>query len=146
MHSSGFVHLDMKCGNILLDPSNKCMIADLGMTDQVAGRKDVTFKGTYPFMAPEVWNRAKSCDLTKVDMYAFGAMIYELLSAQQPWQRMNDGDNDKWIAQIQTRVVRGERPDVDTRWDKALVSVMQRCWAPNPSERPSAAEALSMLA
>jgi len=64
MHISGFVHLDMKCGNVLLDSSNKCMITDLGMTQQVTGRQDVIFKGTYPFMAPEVWNVTKNCDLT----------------------------------------------------------------------------------
>ena len=147
LHSSGIAHLDLKCGNILMTSSNVCKICDFGMAAEFSGSDNVKFKGTYPFMAPEVWCQSKDCDFSKIDMYAFGMMIWELLAAQHPWSRLCDGsDYEKWQNDIRAKVLASERPGVDTRWDSSLVSLMTRCWAQDPKARPSAAETVRALA
>ena len=143
LHSCGIAHLDLKCGNILMTSSNVCKICDFGMAAEFSGSDNVKFKGTYPFMAPEVWSQSGNCDFSKIDMYAFGMMIWELLAAQHPWSRLCDGsDIEKWQNDIRTKVLSSERPGVDTRWDSSLVSLMARCWAQDPKTRPSSAEAV----
>ena len=146
LHSSGIAHLDLKCGNILMTSSNVCKICDFGMAAEFSGSDNVKFKGTYPFMAPEVWSQSMNCDFSKIDMYAFGMMIWELLAAQHPWSRLCDGsDYEKWQHDIRAKVLASDRPGVDTRWDSSVVSLMARCWAQDPKTRPSAAEAVRAL-
>ena len=146
LHSNKIAHLDMKCGNILMTPSNECKICDFGMATQFSGSENVLFKGTPPFMAPEVWSQSKDCDFSKIDMYAFGMMIWELLAGQHPWARLFDGSNvEKWHNDVKTKVMASERPGVDARWDSTLVSLMMRCWTQDPKARPSAAEIVRLL-
>ena len=97
-------------------------------------------------MAPEVWSQSRNCDFSKIDMYAFGMMIWKQLAAQHPWLRLNDGsDYEKLQNDIRAKVLASECLGVDTRWDSSLVSLMTSCWAQDPKARPSAAEAVRAL-
>ena len=148
MHSSKVAHLDLKCGNVLLEPSpnpssgNRALICDFGMAVQFNGRAKAVYKGTPPFMAPEVLTESEDCDLTKVDVYAFGMMIYELFAGDKPWMRLFDygaaDPSNKWRDDIKAQVLAAKRPEVDHRWDKSLVDLMISCWDQNPTARPSA--------
>ena len=59
-------------------------------------------------MAPEVLTQSEDCDLTKVDSYAFGMMIYELFVGDRPWIRLYNHEAtspaDKWRADIKKLV------------------------------------------
>ena len=145
MHSSRIAHLDLKCSNILMNSSNVCKICDFAMATPFSGSDNVVYKGTCSFMAPEVWTQSGNCDFSKIDLYAFGMMIWELLAAQHPWARLYSSDIDKWWMDIKTKVLASERPGVDTRWGSSLVSLMKRCWAQDPEGRPSAAETVRAL-
>ena len=150
MHSSKVAHLDLKCGNVLLEPSSsseasvghRALVCDFGMAVQFNGKAKVVYKGTPPFMAPEVLTESEDCDLTKVDVYAFGMMIYELFVGDKPWMRLFDysapDPSKKWRDDIKAQVLAAKRPEVDRRWDKSLVDLMTSCWDQNPSARPSA--------
>ena len=149
LHSKNVAHLDLKCGNVLMDASNVCKVCDFGMAQRFTGREDVKEKGTWAFMSPEVWGRTPNSDLTKVDMYAFGMVIYELYAGQLPWNKLESFNVswDAWSRDIRENVLAGRRPPVDTtRWDPALVGLMTRCWAQNPGDRPSAVDVLKELA
>lgn len=81
--------------------------------------------------------------MTKIDTYAFGMMIYELLVGDKPWIRLYDfsADNpsDKWFTSIKDKVMDAKRPEIDhKRWDKSLVDLMVKCWDQDPSARPTA--------
>jgi serine/threonine protein kinase len=134
MHRHGIAHLDLKCGNILMSESEDCKICDFAMAERitVTGGK---FCGTPPFMAPEVWRESTNVSFVKIDMYAFGMIIYELLAGQLPWTRLYDGvDIDKWKNDIRIKVLEEMRPDVDRkRWDASLVELMTRCWSHDPN-------------
>ena len=76
------------------------------------------------------------------DSYAFGVVLWELLTLEQPWEGM--GANEMWL-----RVQRGERPaltaaDVDGA-PEGYVALMRELWHQDPVARPTFAEALQRL-
>jgi len=98
--------------------------------------------GTLRYMAPEVafgsFGRARydrACDV-----YSFGILLWEMMHEQQPFARLVV---DTTIALC---VVRGERPRMqlppERRDFEALIS---RCWAHEPTERPTMADTLAQL-
>jgi serine/threonine protein kinase len=80
-------------------------------------------------MAPEV---ARNDPYTyAVDSYSFGIIFWQVCSLTTPFA----GYSEKMHAE---RVVRkGERPVPDLTWPLSWVEIMQKCWDPNPEDRPS---------
>ena len=84
------LHLDLKSPNILLDDKWRVKIADFGLArvrrnTLLSGRSN--FHGTPEWMAPEML-RAERYD-ERADVYSFGVVLWELLSAQTPWNELH---------------------------------------------------------
>ena len=84
------LHLDLKSPNILVDDKWRVKIADFGLArvrrnTLLSGRSN--FHGTPEWMAPEML-RAERYD-EKADVYSFGVVLWELLSAQTPWNELH---------------------------------------------------------
>lgn len=88
IHSFGVVYRDLKLENILLDVNGHVRIADFGLskvlksTDGRLKRTD-TFCGTREYVAPEMI-RGDMYD-TSLDIWAFGILLYEMLSGRTPF-------------------------------------------------------------
>lgn len=54
-------------------------------------------------------------------MYSFGIILWEICSRQTPFENLPPGT-------IATRVVQGQRPPVDTAWDKQVQQVIKFSW------------------
>lgn len=79
-HDKGIVHRDIKPENLLLDREGRIKIADFGVAALMGAGGDVA--GTPPYMAPEQ-NRASGAIDHRADIYALGAVLYEMLTGER---------------------------------------------------------------
>jgi serine/threonine protein kinase len=90
-----------------------------------------------PWAAPEIFLGEPTND--KVDVFAFGVVLYEVLARQMPYFELN-------AASIPHVVSQGDRPTDfyplppkiagDPRLSM-LIQLMEECWSPAPADRPS---------
>lgn len=88
VHQYGWRHLDLKPGNLLLDPSRVSIrLADFGTNLPLAQRNPHPYTGTASWQAPEQFFPADSGEyLTdeRTDYFALGALFYYLVSGGTP--------------------------------------------------------------
>ena len=130
-------HNDLKSANILVDASFRAKVSDFGLSGK--SRATGGQPGTPLWMAPELLRRT-SGTTTATDVYAFGVTLCEIFSRQDPYAGQD-------FRAVMTDLVRGpsdgghplRRPDVSESVPPLFASLMQRCWAEKPGERPSMA-------
>ena len=87
-HGAGFVHRDIKPGNILLDSDGSPYLADFGIAaslDDLSEGK-VSSSGTLAYMSPEqLANETQLVD-QRTDIYSLGVVLFELLTSQRPYK------------------------------------------------------------
>jgi tetratricopeptide (TPR) repeat protein len=88
-HSQHIIHRDLKPANILMCKDGTLKITDFGLAkrlvDTPAGSRTGDIKGTPSYMAPEQADgRVHECG-PATDVYALGAILYELLTGRPPF-------------------------------------------------------------
>nr|XP_034901101.1 lysM domain receptor-like kinase 3 isoform X2 [Populus alba] len=86
-----YIHRDIKSANILIDKDFRGKVADFGLTKltKVGSASLLTrLVGTFGYMSPEY---AQYGDVSpKLDVFAFGVVLYELISAKEAIVKAND--------------------------------------------------------
>jgi serine/threonine-protein kinase len=89
-HQSGIVHRDLKPGNILLTRDGTPKVTDFGLARRLEGNGGLTLSGaplgTPSYMAPEQARGDKKAIGPATDVYALGAILYELLTGRPPFR------------------------------------------------------------
>ncbi|CAM8993428.1 unnamed protein product [Rhodiola kirilowii] len=87
----GYIHLDIKSANILIDKNFRGKIADFGLTklaEESGCRPSGHLAGTFGYMPPEY--ARDGLVSPKVDVFAFGVVLYELLSGKNSVIKTNE--------------------------------------------------------
>ncbi len=80
LHARGLVHRDLKCANVFLDAAGRAKLGDFGLT-ALAGSPAA---GGSPYNASPQQLRGEPAQPAD-DLYAFGALLYELISGHPPY-------------------------------------------------------------
>ncbi len=87
-HSKGFVHRDVKPGNVLFRADGRVVLADFGIAKAMDGSNSSTVAGasigTPDYMSPEQ-ARGEPVD-GRSDLYSLGTVLYEMLVGNPPYQ------------------------------------------------------------
>ncbi len=87
-HNMGFVHRDVKPGNVLFKADGTAVLADFGIAKAMDAKSGATMAGasigTPDYMSPEQ-ARAEQVD-GRSDLYSLGVMFYEMLTGEPPYQ------------------------------------------------------------
>ena len=87
-HGKGFVHRDVKPGNILFKNDGTAVLADFGIAKAMDAKSGATMAGasigTPDYMSPEQ-ARAEKVD-GRSDLYSLGAVLFEMLTGRPPYE------------------------------------------------------------
>jgi serine/threonine protein kinase len=93
----GLIHGDLKPENVMLI-NGAAHLADFGMAFSPSlGRPDDRLESTWAYRAPELWEGGSRELSVASDVYAFGALLFEMLVGQTPF-REDLADRDAWSA------------------------------------------------
>src|SRR4051794_8790060 len=135
-HHAGFVHRDVKPGNILVTPDGRVLLTDFGIAKGLdpTGEdltSDNVMMGTAKYLSPEQV-RGRRLD-GRADLYSLGLVLYECLAGRVPF--LGESDADTALARLQrdpTDLGR-LRPTLP----RGLVTLIHRLLARNPNNRPA---------
>lgn len=133
-HRQNVVHRDIKPANVMLDPATgQVKVTDFGIariTDSSRTKTGVVL-GTPSFMAPE--QLAGQRVDGRADLYALGAMLFQMLTGELPLK----GDN---LSALMYQIANTDPPDVRSlRADlpAELADLLRRLMAKRPEARPA---------
>jgi eukaryotic-like serine/threonine-protein kinase len=136
-HRAKIVHRDLKPANILIDDQDRPRVADFGLAARPI--KPGTLVGSPAYMSPEqVRGEGGGLD-GRVDVWALGVILYELLAGRRPFQ----GDN---CEKLFARILQGHPTplrSVDRQVPAELERICERCLAADAEKRYPSASALA---
>ena len=89
-------------------------------------------------IAPKLFGFENTLPTIPSDCYAFGMVIYETITRNFPFHK------DRDLA-VYKKVITGKRPPRGVKFTTSLWGMLERCWAPKPTDRPNIEDILRCL-
>ncbi|HUB52679.1 MAG TPA: serine/threonine-protein kinase [Terracidiphilus sp.] len=128
MHKHGVVHRDLKPENIMVSEGDRIKIIDFGIAMKEDARRltytDMSLLGTPDYISPEQVKGQRGDQ--RSDIYAVGAMLYEMLTGQPPFTGPNPLAvmNERLL--IDPKPVRELNPEVSPALEEVLFRALER--------------------
>lgn len=139
LHQAGCVHRDVKPSNMLIAQDGRGVLLDFGLASTASDETTMVGAGTPMYMAPE---QAMPSPVTPaVDWYAFGVILFELLTGRLPFEGRPH--------EILYRKNHDRAPAVGMLQPEAPADLAQLCdhlLDPDPARRPGDAQVLACFA
>ena len=142
--SQGVVHRDIKPSNVIITPSGRAKLVDLGLARNEIredGEPELTVAGTtlgtFDYISPEQAKDPRTADI-RSDIYSLGCTLYHLLTAEPPYPQ---GTMLQKLLQHQGE----EAPDPaqkNRRVPEPLSAIVRKMMAKDPRRRYQTAEQL----
>jgi serine/threonine-protein kinase len=159
-HQQGIVHRDLKPSNVLLAPSDpfhgvqlenspdesgyfEPKISDFGLAKKLDDRRGQTQSGaiigTPEYMSPEQAGGKKSQIGPATDIYALGAILYELLTGRPPFVAETPLDTLMEVLEQEPAPPRL----INTKVDRDVETICLKCLEKDPADRYASALAMA---
>ncbi|MCA8968114.1 MAG: serine/threonine protein kinase, partial [Planctomycetes bacterium] len=143
-HRTGLIHRDVKPANVLVtrgdDGSLQPILVDFGLARELGtegSATTTTISGTPAYMAPEQ-ARGEPLD-RRVDVYALGAVLYELLSGDPPVRAPNLALALREVVEVEPVPLRAR----DRSIPRELETIVACCLEKDPGRRYATARDLA---
>ncbi|HEY7213660.1 MAG TPA: tetratricopeptide repeat protein [Thermoanaerobaculia bacterium] len=153
-HQAGIVHRDLKPGNVMLVESRsgvRAVVTDFGLARLEAGESGAAggltltaaaaVVGTPAYLAPE---QVEGSEITAAtDIYAFGIVLYEMLTGTVPF--VADNALSTAVKRLREAPVppRVHVPGLDASWEAAILRCLERAPADRFASAPEAIQAIA---
>lgn len=148
-HAERIVHCDLKPANVLLADDGTAQLIDFGIAyDKSDAGSKLRIGGTRPYMSPEQLRSVAEGELDydeRSDLYAVGAMLYELLTGHLPYEWSSGAGSLEREYAARFAPPHAVR-ELNPRVPHGVASIIAKCLAPKLADRyQSAAQLLEDL-
>ncbi|KAL6970926.1 Receptor-like kinase tmk4 [Sarracenia purpurea var. burkii] len=153
-----FIHRDLKPSNILLGDDMRAKVADFGLVKNAPDGKyslETRLAGTFGYLAPEY--AATGRVTTKVDVYAFGVVLMEIISGRKALDETVPAERSHLVTWFRRVLINKDniRKAIDQFLDSdeeetfesicKVAELAGHCTARDPSQRPDMGHAVNVL-
>ena len=148
-HGRGVLHRDLKPSNVMIDAEGQPHVTDFGLAKMLTNPERETrnseqtqtgaVMGSPSYMSPEQARGRGDQISVRSDVYALGAMLYELLTARPPFLAATALETMKLVAErdpVAPRVLNPSAP-------RDLETICLKCLQKEPAHRYTSAAALA---
>ncbi|MCB9778639.1 MAG: SUMF1/EgtB/PvdO family nonheme iron enzyme [Alphaproteobacteria bacterium] len=131
-HGEGVVHRDLKPRNVMVGEHGEVLVVDWGLSQRKGTPvADGHVVGTPAYLAPELLRTPPPGVDPRADVYALGAILFNLLTDKAPFGGAETAEVLDAVRAGPSPVPRSERPLA-----QELVELCVRCMAREPAARP----------